>query len=127
MDRFYDDIKKKMLCFDVVLVEGFLLFAEDRFDALFDVVIWLDIDLSTMKERRAKRGTYAGFWDDPPGYVENIVWPSYLHYHRNVEERFRVQKKPVLKLDSSKLTLSSILRSCFIHIFSNIPSNNNLK
>ncbi|MCV5117104.1 hypothetical protein OFC47_27165, partial [Escherichia coli] len=26
-------------------------------------------------------GTLEGFWKDPPGYVEKIVWPEYVRAH----------------------------------------------
>jgi nicotinamide/nicotinate riboside kinase len=25
--------------------------------------------------------TLEGFWADPPGYVEDLVWPNYVRYH----------------------------------------------
>lgn len=34
--------------------------------------------------RRAGRAGYVtleGFWEDPPGYVEKIVWPNYVRDH----------------------------------------------
>ena len=37
-----------------------------------------------MKSRREARSGYVtleGFWEDPPGYVENIVWPNYVKDH----------------------------------------------
>lgn len=39
--------------------------------------------------------TLEGFWEDPPGYVDKIVWPNYVHNHEwmfengNVEEDFK--------------------------------------
>ena len=39
--------------------------------------------------------TLEGFWEDPPGYVDKIVWPNYVEDHAwmfeggNVEGGFR--------------------------------------
>lgn len=37
-----------------------------------------------MKQRREARSGYVtleGFWEDPPGYVDDIVWPNYVQDH----------------------------------------------
>jgi len=37
------------------------------------------------KARREARSGYVtleGFWEDPPGYVDKIVWPNYVKDHR---------------------------------------------
>ncbi|EXJ64745.1 hypothetical protein A1O7_01083 [Cladophialophora yegresii CBS 114405] len=37
----------------------------------------------TLTRRAARTGyvTLEGFWTDPPGYVEDVVWPNYRRYH----------------------------------------------
>ncbi|KAJ9608663.1 ribosylnicotinamide kinase [Cladophialophora chaetospira] len=37
----------------------------------------------TLTRRAARSGyvTLEGFWTDPPGYVEDVVWPNYILYH----------------------------------------------
>ncbi|KIW35642.1 uncharacterized protein PV07_02327 [Cladophialophora immunda] len=37
----------------------------------------------TLSRRAARSGyvTLEGFWVDPPGYVEDLVWPNYIRYH----------------------------------------------
>jgi nicotinamide/nicotinate riboside kinase len=37
----------------------------------------------TLARRAARSGyvTLEGFWTDPPGYVEDLVWPNYIRYH----------------------------------------------
>ncbi|ETI28691.1 hypothetical protein G647_01142 [Cladophialophora carrionii CBS 160.54] len=37
----------------------------------------------TLTRRAARSGyvTLEGFWTDPPGYVEDLVWPNYRRYH----------------------------------------------
>jgi nicotinamide/nicotinate riboside kinase len=49
-----------------------------------DIRLFLRTSEEQAKKRRAKRAGYAtleGFWEDPPGYVENIVWPNYVRDH----------------------------------------------
>jgi len=51
---------------------------------LFDVKLFLRTDFQTAKTRREARSGYVtleGFWEDPPGYVENVVWPNYVQDH----------------------------------------------
>ena len=39
---------------------------------------------ATVKRRREARAGYVtleGFWEDPPGYVDKIVWPNYVNDH----------------------------------------------
>ncbi|EDU48938.1 nicotinamide riboside kinase 1 [Pyrenophora tritici-repentis Pt-1C-BFP] len=52
---------------------------------LFDVKLFLRTSYETAKRRREARSGYVtleGFWQDPPGYVDNIVWPNYVQDHR---------------------------------------------
>ena len=37
----------------------------------------------TLTRRAARSGyvTLEGFWTDPPGYVEDVVWPNYVRYY----------------------------------------------
>ncbi|KAA8619151.1 Udk Uridine kinase [Pyrenophora tritici-repentis] len=71
----------------ICIVDGFLLFSEDMKDIreLFDVKLFLRTSYETAKRRREARSGYVtleGFWQDPPGYVDNIVWPNYVQDHR---------------------------------------------
>lgn len=39
---------------------------------------------AAVKRRREARSGYVtleGFWEDPPGYVDKIVWPNYVKDH----------------------------------------------
>lgn len=70
----------------VVIVDGFLLFARglERISDLFDIRLLLTVDYETLKTRReARKGyqTIEGFWEDPAGYVDWIVWPNYVKDH----------------------------------------------
>lgn len=65
-----------------ILVDGIMLYHESSpvLDEL-DHKILLFTDYSTLKKRRESRTGYVtieGFWQDPPGYFDTIVWPEYL-------------------------------------------------
>ena len=52
---------------------------------MFDVRLFLRTSYETAKRRREARNGYVtieGFWQDPPGYVDKIVWPNYVNDHR---------------------------------------------
>ena len=80
----------------IVIVEGFLLYSEELKPVrdLMDVKIFLRVDYQTMKERRENRNGYTtieGFWEDPPGYVDDVVWPNYVEDHAFLFEGGDVQ------------------------------------
>jgi nicotinamide/nicotinate riboside kinase len=71
----------------ICIVDGFLLFSEDMKDIrdIFDVRLFLRTSYETAKRRREARSGYVtleGFWQDPPGYVDDIVWPNYVKDHK---------------------------------------------
>jgi nicotinamide/nicotinate riboside kinase len=70
----------------IAIIDGFLLFAEEMGNVrdLFDVRLLLQLDYDTVKRRREARMGYVtleGFWEDPEGYVDLIVWPNYVKDH----------------------------------------------
>lgn len=70
----------------LAIVDGFLLYSEELKEVrdLLDLKILLRADYKTAKMRREARSGYAtveGFWEDPPGYVDQIVWPNYVRDH----------------------------------------------
>jgi nicotinamide/nicotinate riboside kinase len=70
----------------IAIVDGFLLFSESMADIrrMFDARLFLRTSYETAKRRREARSGYVtleGFWADPPGYVDNIVWPNYVKDH----------------------------------------------
>ncbi|KAF2404939.1 P-loop containing nucleoside triphosphate hydrolase protein [Trichodelitschia bisporula] len=80
------DDKSQDTSVKVVIVDGFLLFSEDLAAArdLFDIKLLLRANYETVKTRReARRGyvTIEGFWEDPEGYVDAIMWPNYVRDH----------------------------------------------
>ncbi|KAF2803988.1 P-loop containing nucleoside triphosphate hydrolase protein [Mytilinidion resinicola] len=70
----------------IAIIDGFLLFSNEMSDIrdLFDVRLFLRTSYRTAKARREARTGYVtleGFWEDPPGYVDQIVWPNYVKDH----------------------------------------------
>ncbi|KAF2862569.1 P-loop containing nucleoside triphosphate hydrolase protein [Piedraia hortae CBS 480.64] len=70
----------------VCIVDGFLLYSEEMKTVrdLLDIKLFLPLEFATVKSRRERRSGYMtleGFWEDPPNYVENIVWPNYARDH----------------------------------------------
>lgn len=71
----------------IAIIDGFLLYSEEMKAVrdLFDVKLFLRTDHKTAKARREARSGYVtleGFWEDPPGYVDKIVWPNYINDHK---------------------------------------------
>jgi len=82
----------------ICVVDGFLLFSEDMKEirSLFDVKLFLRTSYETAKRRREARSGYVtleGFWEDPPGYVDEVVWPNYVKDHRFLFEDNHVEKE----------------------------------
>lgn len=62
-----------------------------------DVKLFVRTSYARAKARREARHGYVtleGFWEDPPGYVDSVVWPNYVADHAwmfeggHVEGRF---------------------------------------
>ncbi|KAF1991682.1 P-loop containing nucleoside triphosphate hydrolase protein [Aulographum hederae CBS 113979] len=75
----------------VALIDGFLLLLSpplpESIPALFtpQLKLFLRTTHATTKRRREARSGYVtleGFWEDPPGYVDKIVWPNYVEAHQ---------------------------------------------
>ena len=74
----------------ICLLDGFLLYAApttalgSTVPPLLDVRLFLRVSLDRARARREARDGYVtleGFWTDPPGYVDQIVWPNYVASH----------------------------------------------
>lgn len=72
----------------VCLLDGFLLYSPPKFDkimSLIDIKLFLQVSRAKATQRREARDGYVtleGFWKDPPGYVDKIVWPNYVEAHK---------------------------------------------
>nr|KAJ3423163.1 ribosylnicotinamide kinase [Polyrhizophydium stewartii] len=89
---------------EVVLVDGFLLFQDPRVYLEFGAAFFLRASFETLLARRNARERYitaegviecwresrmpdadapvAGYWEDPPGYFEEFVYPAYLRNNK---------------------------------------------
>jgi nicotinamide/nicotinate riboside kinase len=62
-----------------------------------DIKLFLRVSYAKAKSRREARSGYVtieGFWEDPPGYVDKIVWPNYVKEHQWMFENGDVEYKP---------------------------------
>ncbi|KAH8169018.1 AAA domain-containing protein [Sarocladium implicatum] len=70
----------------ICLFDGFLLYSPSMAPVKphIDIKLFLRASYALAKKRREARDGYAtieGFWQDPPGYVDMIVWPNYVEEH----------------------------------------------
>jgi nicotinamide/nicotinate riboside kinase len=82
------------------IFDGFLLYSPSMsaIQDYIDIKLFLRVSYTKAKARREARSGYVtieGFWQDPPGYVDKIVWPNYVADHqwmfenRDVEGRMK--------------------------------------
>lgn len=87
----------------LLILEGILLHtpAFAILQPLFDIKILLRASFAEAQRRREARGGYVtleGFWEDPDGYFEEVVWRSYREGHEaffqggDVEGALRTEK-----------------------------------
>lgn len=70
------------------VLDGFLLYSPEMqaggVPPLLDAKLLLLVSRARATQRRERRDGYVtleGFWTDPPGYVDKIVWPNYAAAH----------------------------------------------
>ena len=73
------------------LFDGFLLYSKSMalIQSQIDIKLFLRVSYAKAKARREARSGYVtleGFWEDPPGYVDKIVWPNYVEDHKWIFE-----------------------------------------
>ncbi|KAL3421891.1 nicotinamide riboside kinase [Phlyctema vagabunda] len=78
--------------------DGFLLYAQSMslVQPQMDIKLFLRVSYAKAKARREARSGYVtleGFWEDPPGYVDKIVWPNYVEDHKWMFEGGDVEGK----------------------------------
>lgn len=69
------------------MFDGFLLYSKSMSSVQpqMDIKLFLRVSYVKAKGRREARSGYVtleGFWEDPPGYVDKIVWPNYMEDHK---------------------------------------------
>lgn len=82
----------------IFILDGFLLYPPSMaaIQPFFDLKLFLRTKFAKVVERREARKGYVtleGFWEDPPGYVEKIVWPNYVEEHASMFEGGDVEGK----------------------------------
>ncbi|PFH58993.1 hypothetical protein XA68_12945 [Ophiocordyceps unilateralis] len=89
------------------LLDGFLLYAPSMasLQPCLDLKLFVRASYASAKARRQARSGYVtleGFWEDPPGYVDAIVWPNYVADHAWMFERGQVEGRYCMNaLDSA--------------------------
>lgn len=72
----------------VLLVDGIMLFHHGSEVAdLFDLKILFPFNYEELKRRREARSGYEtseGFWQDPPNYFDEFVWPEFIKHHKHL-------------------------------------------
>ena len=83
---------------NLCLLDGFLLYTPTMASVMkaIDIKLFLLVSRAKAVQRREARDGYVtleGFWKDPPGYVEKIVWPNYVESHGWLFEEGNVEGK----------------------------------
>ncbi|KAI0884712.1 P-loop containing nucleoside triphosphate hydrolase protein [Annulohypoxylon maeteangense] len=84
----------------ICVLDGFLLYSPELeaggVPALLDTKLFLLVSRERATQRRERRDGYVtleGFWTDPPGYVDKIVWPNYVASHAGLFQGGDVEGK----------------------------------
>ncbi|OBZ90122.1 Nicotinamide riboside kinase [Choanephora cucurbitarum] len=100
-----------------VIVEGFLLFCDQRVCSNLDNKFFCNASKEVLKERRESRDGYVtlqGYWVDPPGYFDQIVWPQFLKWNRHILDS--EQRGPDVLLIPTDTTSAKDMTSFAIHV-----------
>ncbi|VBB77118.1 Putative nicotinamide riboside kinase [Podospora comata] len=72
----------------ICILDGFLLYSQaEEFKPILELIdvklFLLASEEKAVARRKARDGyvTLEGFWKDPEGYVEEVVWPNYVEQH----------------------------------------------
>ncbi|KAI8994972.1 P-loop containing nucleoside triphosphate hydrolase protein [Pilobolus umbonatus] len=96
----------------LIVVEGFMLFTENTIWKHFDRNYFITASKSTLHTRRESRRGYTtiqGFWEDPPGYFDKIVWPEYLKWNASLLNPSK--KDDIMKFNTDYNTVEDITHS----------------
>ncbi|TKA32885.1 hypothetical protein B0A50_01111 [Salinomyces thailandicus] len=107
----------------VAIIDGFLLYSEEMegIRELFDVKLFLKTEFETARRRREARSGYVtlqGFWEDPPNYVQNVVWPNYKQDHAfmfkggDVEGEYNDEKLKELGISGTSSEAQQSMTKC---------------
>jgi nicotinamide/nicotinate riboside kinase len=86
------DLPESVRSITICILDGFLLFSDPakrsiprRITDALDLKLFIRSDYARTKARREARKAYVtleGFWEDPEGYVDEVVWPNYVQEHQ---------------------------------------------
>lgn len=107
----------------IAILDGFLLYTPKLENAykLLDIRLFLPVTRNLMISRRSARSGYVtieGFWEDPPGYVEKVVWPNYVEDHAYLFNNGDVEGEPKhdvvfsMKLDIAPRAAMTDMNQC---------------
>lgn len=96
----------------ILLFEGFLLYSRSTSDIwpFLDLKLLLQASQSFVKFHRTERLPYIrdeGYWEDPPNYVDSVVWPSYCREHEWLFENGDVEGE-LVEMPSSGCKITSL-------------------
>lgn len=77
-----------------LIVDGFTLLSNSTIYDQLDYRFFVTASYATLKRRREERQGYhtlEGYWVDPPGYFDSIVWPEFLKAHRHIPGPHQIQ------------------------------------
>ncbi len=72
-------INEKKSNYDLIVVEGILVFNNSALNKLFDKTIWMQISKETFLERRREESR----WGSEPAWFLEHVWESHLRFGRH--------------------------------------------
>ncbi|KAI8372857.1 P-loop containing nucleoside triphosphate hydrolase protein [Radiomyces spectabilis] len=70
-----------------IIVDGFMLYWDADVTSVLDCRIFMTASYETLKNRREGRKGYAtieGYWEDPPGFFDKIVWPQFVKWNKHL-------------------------------------------
>lgn len=85
-ERLCQTIRNQQDQFDVIVVEGILVFANAQLSDLFDTTVWIQISRETFLDRRRKETR----WGDEPDWFLEHVLDSHLRYGQYPEADFSI-------------------------------------
>ncbi|MEP1035002.1 hypothetical protein [Ekhidna sp.] len=81
--------------YDVIVIEGILIFADESLRKQFDTTVWMQISKETFLARRRNETR----WGDEPDWFLEHVWESHLQYGQFPEADFVVSGEEEISLE----------------------------
>ncbi|KAI9592522.1 hypothetical protein BDF19DRAFT_425339 [Syncephalis fuscata] len=98
-DRLINELREKFASqlagHRFIVVDGFLLFTHPEIVSRLNVRVFVTASKEALRRRREARVGYVtveGFWQDPPGYFDTIVWPNYILHHQALLEQINAEE-----------------------------------